>query len=437
MFDPSKNSSGKIPNNEYSNFKRGTGDGDFLKLFQDPTTLGFKMFFMNIADNINSSKSNIEFGFNAANETPNSSTQWIQGSNTGITTNTITTINSTGLFGDVNNSNSALSYLKSIGDNARFNMLLDFKSLLSKLNTEYPWYFQSIDGLNEAWNRDFMVTKFKKEITVNCLESVDLRITALMDLYRKVAFDWQNRRAILPDNLRKFDLSIKVYDVRNFQKNPGKYLNQDKRNENKNLQNTEFLGEDYSVTNQVTFNLSHCEFIPNESGNMFSNISNSTYEQASQIIKISYENIQEDNIYRSLLALNNSSHYYVRDYLRKELDILAGNNTAGNNTFKNFVPPSIEGANNPNFGQRIQESANELLDSVNPINLNAELDNIYDDIRQNISAEAANLIRNRLNSLYLGNVYDFSPATTEGVARNRIVNAPANAIKKIGNTFDN
>ena len=48
-------------------------------------------------------------------------------------------------------------------------------------------------------------------------------MTALMDLYRKIVYDWKHRRIVLPDNLRYFDMSIKVYDLRNLQKNPGKY----------------------------------------------------------------------------------------------------------------------------------------------------------------------------------------------------------------------
>tara|TARA_R110000796_G_scaffold192641_6_gene309329 strand:+ start:4987 stop:6168 length:1182 start_codon:yes stop_codon:yes gene_type:complete len=386
-FNPSKNSNSKIPKTEGNDFKRGTGKSDVMKLYQDPTVLGFKLFFMNIADS----------------------------SQKDSTIDNTYTVNSDGLFGNVSNHNSALYYLKTIGDTARYNMLLDFKSLLSKLNVEYPWYFQSIEGLNEAWNRDYKVARIKKELTISCLESVDLRITALMDLYRKIAYDWQHRRAILPDNLRQFELTIKVYDIRNFQKDPGKYVsNPNDITNDKYQMNQEFFGSDYTETNQITFNFSHCEFMPNESGNMLSSVSNSTYEQATQSIKLSYENVTEDNVYRTLVALskNNTRHYYVRDYLRKELSYLEGTNI-----------------NQPDIV--VDESdIDKLSDRVKK-----ELGSLADDIDANVSAAAANLIKSRLSSLYLGNVYGDSASTTIGTARDTITKAPAKKIVNLGNAF--
>ena len=171
---------------DFKSFKQpiDTYSSDFLKLFQDPTYLGFKLFFHGI----------------------------------GQETNTNSGINSSGLLGPEDNPNSALFYLKQLeGETgARFNMLKDFKALLIRINTEFPWYFQSIEGLEDAWKRDINKPKFMKELTITCLESIDLRITSLMDLYRKVVYDWKNRRYVLPDNLRHFEMTIKVFDNRNF-----------------------------------------------------------------------------------------------------------------------------------------------------------------------------------------------------------------------------
>jgi len=443
-FDPSKNSESKIYPNEKNSFRVGTGAGDFLKLFQDPTTLGFKLFFENI-----SSEGSI----------------------------------GTGLLGGEANSNSALYYLDKMGDTARFEMLKDFKKLLSKLNSEYPWYFQSIDGLSDAWARDFSKPKFKKEVTISCLESIDLRITALMDLYRKVAYDWQNRRCILPDNLRKFQLSIKVYDIRNFKRDPGQFLESNEINENKKEFNEQFLGNTIEDTTQVTFNLSHCEFMSNDSGSVFGSVSNASYESAVQTIKISYENINEDNIYRSLVALGNqSNHYYVRDYLKKELDLLKGSFDQDKlNAAQKRAINDVPGVNNPNFsGYEATESRagesnvpmnmgnqfgakdddseigkpklpNFVGNQFGKIPKNAEerkallkaagerakqeVGDLVDDIKSNVSAAAANLIKSKLSSLFLGNVYGFSASSTLGTARNKIVNAPGKKLKDLGNSF--
>lgn len=381
----------KLPVNENNQFKRIHTRGDFFQMFQDPTSLGFKLFFINIQSG----------GISNSIDLKNALTKGQSIFQEENTIETFDTVNSHGLFGSEKSPNSALYYLKSIGDEARFSMLIEFKSLLSKLNTEYPWYFQSIEGLSEAWSRDYSKPKIKKELTIQCLESIDLRITALMDLYRKIAYDWQNRRAILPDNLRKFDLSIKVYDVRNFRKAANSTFGIPTEYEkSKHKINSQFLGNDYTDTTQVTFNFSHCEFLPDESGNMFGTVANNSYENATQSIKIGYENIQEDNIYRSLVSLGNiPNFYYVKDYLRKELEIING------------------------FDNSILEQNNDVFGSL------------IDNIATNVSNAAANTIKSKVNSLFIGNVYGFSPSSLLTSGPNAIINAPRKIPNALGNAF--
>ena len=407
----------RLPKNENNVFRRQARNDDFLSMFQDPTTLGFKLFFINIgsATALNTIDLKSIFSKDENTDERNIVGNFKNAFKESTEVETLNITNSTGLFGNIDNPNSALYYLKQMGDTVRVAMLVDFIETLSKINTEFPWYFQSIDGLADAWNRDFSKPKFKKEITISCLESIDLRMTALMDLYRKIAYDWKNRRCILPENLRKFELSIKVYDVRNFKKSPNNLMGVPTEfNSNKYKVNSEFLGNDFTDTTQITFNLSHCEFLPDESGAMLGTVSNSSYENASQAIKISYENIEEDNIYRILASLSKTQDYYkVKDYLNAELETLK-------NSFNNELN--------------------------NPLNLSPELNGVFgsliDDITQNISSQAANLVKNKLSSLFIGNVYGFSASNILGNARNAIVNAPGRLlkgadkkVKNLGNTF--
>ena len=137
------------------------------------------------------------------------------------------------------------------------------------------------------------------------------------------------------------------------------------------------------------------------------NVSNSSYENASQAIKISYENIEEDNIYRILATLSKTEKYYkVKDYLNAELE-------------------------------SIGSFSNELN---NPLNLSPELNGVFgsliDDITQNISSQAANLVKNKLSSLFVGNVYGFSASSALRNARNAVVNAPAKLLKGPGKKAD-
>jgi len=403
MLDPRKYTD-KLPKNENNFFKKQPRNDDFMSLFQDPTTLGFKLFFFNIGGatkdvglKLKDLKSLFKKGASVKDRLDSAF------KNVGKFVDTTPIINATGLFGNALNPNSALYYLDKMGDTARYDMLVDFIETLSKINSEYPWYFQSVSGLNEAWSRDYSKAKFKKEITIACLESIDLRMTALMDLYRKIAFDWKNRRAILPENLRQFEMSIKVYDMRRFKTKPNEILGVPTEFNSNNLKlNSAFLGEDYTNTTQITFNLGHCEFLPDESGAMLGDVSNVAYENVAQSIKISYSSIEEDNLYRILATLSKKKEYYkVKDYMKKELEAIGNFSNETSNPFN--LPPEMNGV----FGSLI------------------------DDITQNISSKAAGLVKNKLSSLFLGNVYGFSAANLIGNAQSLIADAPGRLINNL------
>jgi hypothetical protein len=111
----------------------------------------------------------------------------------------------------------------------RANAILQFQSLLKDINTNSPWFFQSIEGLdqlslvskngfqpsNEIDGFDTQRTG-DKVLTFNTLESLNLRISALADLYNQATFDFDNMRWLVPRNLRKFTMWIFVTEIRNF-----------------------------------------------------------------------------------------------------------------------------------------------------------------------------------------------------------------------------
>jgi len=115
---------------------------------------------------------------------------------------------------------TALHYLKNIGDLKRVAYLKKFIELLKMINKDNPWYWQSIEGVKEAivtdgqWSKNVFMGGPDKPIKINTLESIDLKITGLMDLYRQAAFDMKNRKAILPENLRKFRVYLWISEVR-------------------------------------------------------------------------------------------------------------------------------------------------------------------------------------------------------------------------------
>ena len=112
----------------------------------------------------------------------------------------------------------------------RAQALRQFQKLLQEINTNSPWFFQSIDGLDQlgklknrgGWQDEDGLDNFNPQrtsgstLTVNCLESLNLRISALADLYNQATFDYDNMRYLVPRNLRKFTMWIFVTEIRNF-----------------------------------------------------------------------------------------------------------------------------------------------------------------------------------------------------------------------------
>jgi hypothetical protein len=116
-------------------------------------------------------------------------------------------------FGD-----SAADYLARIGAPTRQASLEKFIRLLSDIQYKAPWYFQTITGLGDLYKIDKAINYRGKDkvLTIDCLESVDMRMTMLGDLYRTVAFDFQNWREVLPINLRTFNMRVHVLEMRKF-----------------------------------------------------------------------------------------------------------------------------------------------------------------------------------------------------------------------------
>ena len=115
---------------------------------------------------------------------------------------------------------SAWAYFKMNDEEERAIMLEEFVILLSNISSESPWYFSEILGLDSALDRksvaleNFIIDPNRPKITIKCLQdSVDDRIGTLLDLYRNIVWDWVSKREMLPANLRKFDMSILIFEA--------------------------------------------------------------------------------------------------------------------------------------------------------------------------------------------------------------------------------
>ena len=124
---------------------------------------------------------------------------------------------------DINARNyySTYQYLRDSNEILRANMLNEFISKWGQLQDEFQWYFQSISGLNSLMNiipgRGKRVAQDAR-LTINTLEVLDQKISYLLNLYRKVAWDDDYQRWILPDMMRYFRITLYITEFRTFQR---------------------------------------------------------------------------------------------------------------------------------------------------------------------------------------------------------------------------
>ena len=144
--------------------------------------------------------------------------------------------------------------------------MLGFISGMRKLTQDYPYIIQGITGLDTAYNKHYGIKdpylgSGDDKITLTCLESIDLRVSSMFNRYFNAIYDRQYRRERVPVNLRRFNCSVYVHDVRNFNPN----------NENYDNRILELKKMYYSV---IEFKFYDCEIVPEETGNIFNDISN-------------------------------------------------------------------------------------------------------------------------------------------------------------------
>jgi hypothetical protein len=146
--------------------------------------------------------------------------------------------------------------------------MLGFISGMKKMTTNYPYIIQGITGLDTAYNKHYGIKdpylgSGDDKITLTCLESLDLRVSSMFNRYFNAIYDRQYRRERVPVNLRRFNCYVYVHDVRNFIPNF-----RDEITLNRILELTDVY---YSV---IEFRFYDCEIVPEETGNIFNDISN-------------------------------------------------------------------------------------------------------------------------------------------------------------------
>ena len=154
--------------------------------------------------------------------------------------------------------------------------LLGFISGMKKIAYEYPYMMQSISGLDEAYKKYFsMKDPFQgsgdDKITITCYEALDLRVSSMFNKYLNACYDHQYKRERLPINLRRFQCSVFVHDIRNFRSALSKLYSEDDSVDDASIKIAELAKQYASV---VEFKFFDCEIVPEETGSIFDSVSN-------------------------------------------------------------------------------------------------------------------------------------------------------------------
>lgn len=169
--------------------------------------------------------------------------------------------------------------------------MMNFISGMKKITKEYPYVFQTITGLDEAYNnyfepKDGYMGSGDNKISIECLEFLDLRVSTMFNRYFNAVYDRQYRRERVPINLRRFQCSIFVHDIRNFKDSLTKDGNE-----------LEGIGDISNIlefalnyVSAIEFKFYDCEIVPNETGNIFDGVSNVSFDMKKTKFTFTYGN---------------------------------------------------------------------------------------------------------------------------------------------------
>tara|TARA_B100001057_G_scaffold487261_1_gene569712 strand:+ start:6708 stop:8111 length:1404 start_codon:yes stop_codon:yes gene_type:complete len=178
--------------------------------------------------------------------------------------------------GDIPQSESAVGYLTVRGEATAANYLRAFVQGMLQIQRTRPYYFQTIDGLDAAFTKTtdltdpYMGVADTEGITIGMLEALDLKMSALFNLYKMAAFDVKYKRLRIPKNLLKFNVYIDVLEMRKF-KTVRNYLGALAPEQFPADETLRVVNENTSV---ITFKFSQCMFDVAASGKVFESVTN-------------------------------------------------------------------------------------------------------------------------------------------------------------------
>lgn len=309
----------------------------------------------------------------------------------------------------------AVSYLKNvIGDTKRAESLENFIKILKKVNSEYPWFWQSVSGLETAKQYGNMADPYwgeDKAIDIGCLETVELTVSGMMDLYKRAAYDFNRWVEVIPANLRRFSLHIWVSEVRTFKTSTLKTASSALAANQANPA-LDVLGGDGSVKSVKPYfkvELSHCEFDPDSTSSIFADLNRSPEGPAAPSIKIKWKNVSTHGEYANSTISEETGGFgkMLGDIAKEKAGAIVG--SAVDRTVENLTAKLLLG------NVHGASTLSSIQDAVRAGSVNG----IANVIRGNSSRRSAN------PSGELGKAYDAVALDSEGPINENIHDAVA------------
>jgi len=309
---------------------------------------------------------------------------------------------------DKRNDYAAIDYLYDANENTRVSMLQQFISKFNELQNNSQWYFQKLDGVLDILNintKKGQRIQSDKRLTITCLEGIDLRMSYLLNLYKKIVWDDVYQRWVLPDMMRYFTLDIYISEFRTFHTpanidSTGYIIQNAGLSPISNPQSPQQKDLVLNIMDDILptwkIKCEMCEFDIEDLGfNSLSSMSlGADPEQATVVFKIKVGNIKEIQIYPMFqcmflddITINNSNRSNTNNI----------NTTSPNNLGANSFPEN----DNRGYPANLQVAQNQLYENDVHISGLPYLENA----NQNILVSQSNL-----SNTWLGNAATFGKA---------------------------
>jgi hypothetical protein len=118
-----------------------------------------------------------------------------------------------GLFAPESVQDSALAYLKRIGETARYELLNLFIDNFKNIIKNHEYLLLGVDGIDAIIERNQNEQFYldDNDLIITTRETIDMKIQSLLNAYRYIWFDDVRGVEVLPVNLREFDCYFVLY----------------------------------------------------------------------------------------------------------------------------------------------------------------------------------------------------------------------------------